>query len=230
LPDALLIDTSVQGGTGVQVVEYVRSLPKGDDVAVMLLNSKSGVWDKVKAAGFGADALLGRGAVPAQIVSGLRGLLKRERAGEDRVLYVESDPDQAAFITRLLRAAGYRISICDDPSNFMKVLEVSRPHLILTEVVLPGFSGFDLVRALRQDRRWQTTPVLFLTTESQVPARLEGLMAGGDDFLIKPIEPRLLMSTIAGRLERARLQASLSERDGLTGLYNHTTFVDRLET
>ena len=229
LPDALIVDTAVQRGTGIQVIEFVRTLPKGDDVAVMLVNSQSGTWDKVKAARFGADALLGRGAVPAQIVSGLRGLLKREREGEDRVLYIESDPDQAAFVTRLLRSSGYRVRVCDDPRNFEAVLEAAKPHLILTEVVLPGIRGFDLVRMIRQDRRYQTTPVLFLTTETQIPARLEGLQAGGDDFLTKPVEPRLLLSTIASRLERARLQASLAERDGLTGLYNHTAFVDHLD-
>lgn len=229
LPDVLIVDASVQGGTGVQVVEYVRSLPQGEHTAVVIVNSQSGTWDKVKAVRHGADALLGRGAVPAQIVSGVLGLVRKDKGEGARILYVEPDPDQSAFVARLLESAGYRVTVCRDPAQFEAMLSARRPDLVLTEVVLPGVRAFDLIRVVRQDRDYQTMPVLFLTTESQVPSRMEGLNAGGDDFLVKPVEPQVLLSTIESRLERARLQASLSERDHLSGMYNHSTFVMKLE-
>jgi diguanylate cyclase (GGDEF)-like protein len=88
-------------------------------------------------------------------------------------------------------------------------------------------TGYDLVRYLRQDERYATLPVLFLTTEREVHARIETARAGGDDHLVKPVSPGLLLSTVAARVERARFVKSLLDRDGLTRLLTHTAFLER---
>ena len=74
------------------------------------------------------------------------------------------------------------------------------------DILLPGISGYDLVRYLRQDERHATLPVLFLTTEGQLQSRIERARVGGDDHLVKPVvPPALLLSAVAARIERARL-------------------------
>jgi diguanylate cyclase (GGDEF)-like protein len=93
--------------------------------------------------------------------------------------------------------------------------------------MLPGVSGYDLVRSLRQDERHATLPVIVLTTQGELESRIEAARAGGDEHLVKPVSPALLLSTVAARVERGRFLRLLVERDGLTGLLTHTALLER---
>ena len=95
------------------------------------------------------------------------------------------------------------------------------------DVLLPGVSGYDLVRSLRQDERFTTLPVIILTTRGEMESRIEAARAGGDEHLVKPVSPGLLLSTVVARVERGRFLRLLVERDGLTGLLTHTTLLER---
>jgi diguanylate cyclase (GGDEF)-like protein len=95
------------------------------------------------------------------------------------------------------------------------------------DVILPGVSGYDILRSLRQDERYATLPVLVLTTRGEMEARIAAARAGGDEHLVKPVSPGLLLSTVAARIERGRFLRLLVERDGLTGLLTHTALLER---
>jgi diguanylate cyclase (GGDEF)-like protein len=126
-----------------------------------------------------------------------------------------------------MESAGYEFRLCTDARQIEDDLLSFRPHLLLMDLLLPGASGRDLTRYLRQHDVHATLPIVVLTTQSQMETRLETLRAGADDFLIKPVAPGLLLSTVAARIERARFIASLVERDGLTSLLNHSAFLER---
>jgi diguanylate cyclase (GGDEF)-like protein len=88
-------------------------------------------------------------------------------------------------------------------------------------------SGYDLVKYLRQDERHATLPVLFLSTQGEIEAQIEAARVGGDDHLVKPVSPALLLTTVAARIERARFLRGLMDRDGLTRLLTHSAFLER---
>lgn len=155
--------------------------------------------------------------------------VEREAAATaPRILSVEDDPDYAAYLRALLTEAGYLVQICSDPSRFEQDLAAFRPDLILLDIMLPGVSGYDLGRFLRQHDAHATLPVLFLTSEQQVDARVASVEAGGDDYLLKTDPPALILATVAARVERARILKNLVERDGLTQLLTHTAILSRV--
>jgi diguanylate cyclase (GGDEF)-like protein len=133
-----------------------------------------------------------------------------------RVLLVEDDPFQARFVRLTLETAGYQVTVCDDPRRFTADLAACRPELVLMDIMLPGASGYELVRWLRHERTSATLPVLFLTAEGQMQARLESAWSGGDDHLVKPLSPATLLAAVAGRVERCRRATLLVERDPVT--------------
>src|SRR5690606_24533371 len=86
-----------------------------------------------------------------------------------------------------------------------------------------------LARYIRQDERHATLPILFLTTQGQLDARIESARAGGDDHLVKPVPPALLLNSVSSRLERSRFLKTLLHKDGLTNLLNHTAFMEQAQ-
>ena len=226
LPEVLVVGMSFGGGQGGSLVEKLRGLPGGDAVPAIVVGAPVGFVDKVEAIRCGADAYFEQPVAWELFTRRLRQLLERTKAEPPRVLSVEDDPDQAAFVKAVLEAAGYVVKVCPDPARFEAEATAFDPDLVLMDIVLPGVSGYDLARFLRQNEKYAALPVVFLTAESKAQARLETIRAGGDDHLVKPVAPAVLLSTVAARVERARFLKSLLGRDGLTGLLNHTAFLE----
>ena len=103
----------------------------------------------------------------------------------------------------MLTPPATRCASCDDPARLEAELAAFRPDLVLMDVLLPGVSGYDLVRSLRQDERYATLPVIVLTTQGELDARIEAARAGGDEHLVKPVSPGAAPLD-GGRPRRAR--------------------------
>jgi diguanylate cyclase (GGDEF)-like protein len=227
LPDALIVDAAGDQAAAFALVERLRARPGGDRPAVLVVARHGGVLDRVEAIHCGADGHFTKPIDVVALVRRLRFLLDREGAEPPRILSVEDDPQQAAFLRTVLASAGYEFRAVEDPARLESELAAFRPDLVLMDVLLPGVSGYDLVRSLRQDERYATLPVIVLTTQGELDARIEAARAGGDEHLVKPVSPALLLSTVAARVERGRFLRLLVERDGLTGLLTHTTLLER---
>ena len=226
-PDGSVIDILLPDGSGYELVEYLRDLPGGENAVILMISGYTGFLDKVEAIRCGADGYFDKPVDWEALLRRLQHLLNKRKSESPRILSVEDDPDQASFIRTILESAGYEVRLCEDPKRFETDLVAFRPDLLLMDVLLPVISGYDLVRFLRQDERYSTLPIIFLTTQSQVQARIETVKAGGDDHLIKPVPPGLLLSSVAARIERSRFLKSLVDRDGLTRLLNHSAFLER---
>jgi diguanylate cyclase (GGDEF)-like protein len=227
LPDGLITNVRLPDGSGYDLVNQLRSARAGEGPAVLMVSAQAGLLDKVEAIHCGADGYFEKPVDWQILLRRLHHLLERQRIEAGRILSVEDDPDQAAFLQSILESAGHEVRVCTDPRGFEAELVAFQPDLVLMDIVLPEISGYDLVRYLRQDERYATLPVLFLTTQGQVQARIEAARAGGDDHLVKPIQPALLLWAVASRIERARFLKRLLERDGLTNLLTHTAFLER---
>jgi diguanylate cyclase (GGDEF)-like protein len=118
------------------------------------------------------------------------------------------------------------VDVCGDPRDFEAALSSSRPDLILMDIVMPGVSGYDLARFVRQDERHATLPIVFLSTRAELDAQIEGARAGGDAHLEKPVSPVLLLATVVSRVERSVLLRTLLRQDGLTRLLTHSAFAE----
>lgn len=227
MPNGLILEIPLPDGDAYELVEHVRSLPGGDALAIIIVSKQTGFLDKVRSIHCGADAHFEKPVDMKAMMRRLRYLLEKRRQEAPRILSVEDDPDQAAFIRAFLESAGYQVRTCTDPKNFDSYLSAFNPDLVLLDVMLPGMTGYELARYLRQDERHATLPVIFLTTQGNIEARIEAARSGGDDHLVKPVPPALLLSTVSARLERARFLKTLLHRDGLTNLFNHSSFMEQ---
>jgi diguanylate cyclase (GGDEF)-like protein len=149
------------------------------------------------------------------------------RSGSARILSMEDDPAQAAFIRAVLTGAGHAVRSCSDPRRFAAEVADFQPDLVLLDVLLPGSSGFELARSIRDNPGTCRPPVLFVTAESEMSSRVQAAMVGGDGYLVKPLQSAYLLSTVTDRLEREARVQLLLEYDAQTYLLTRRAFLER---
>ena len=119
-----------------------------------------------------------------------------------RVLVV----DDTKLITKLihdkLTSTGYEVSEAYDGPDALKKLKSFGPELIVLDVMLPGMSGYDIARAIRQDPQHARTPILMLTAKSGISEKIAGFESGADDYLTKPFDVAELEARIGATLRR----------------------------
>jgi two-component system, OmpR family, alkaline phosphatase synthesis response regulator PhoP len=116
------------------------------------------------------------------------------------ILLVEDAPDVQMIVGDLLRNHGHDVVLSSDGNEALRVAGERRFDLMILDVMLPGKSGFELCRAVR-DRGFDGG-ILMLTARAQVDDRVEGLGTGADDYLIKPFDSKELLARVSALLRR----------------------------
>lgn len=227
LPEALVIAIPLPDGSGYELAELVRSLPGGERPPIVVVSQQGGFLDKVQAIRSGVDVFFEHPLDVGAVGKKLRHLLDRDKPEMYKILSVEDDPDQAAFIKLTLESAGYSVLSLQDPTKFEETFLKFDPDLLLLDVMLGPMTGFELAQYIRQQDRYAALPVVFLTTENALEMHVKSAKIGGDDHLLKPIAPQLLAAAVSGRLEKARVLKKLIERDVLSGCLTHSSFMDQ---
>lgn len=145
-----------------------------------------------------------------------------------RILIVDDEPSLGRLYSVVLRQAGMETLVVSEPMDVMAPLVDFRPDVILMDVFMPGCSGVELASVIRQQEAYIGIPIMFLSVETDVSRQMAAMRQGGDDFLIKPVQPIHLVSAVTTRATRARALRNLMVRDSLTGLLNHTKTKEQL--
>lgn len=128
------------------------------------------------------------------------------RGERPRILVADDNADMRQYLSRLL-AEHYDVETVPDGRAALDAARERPPSLILTDVMMPGLDGFQLLAAIRDDQRTRRIPVVMLSARAGEESRVEGMQAGADDYLIKPFSARELLARISARLEITRLQS-----------------------
>lgn len=121
-----------------------------------------------------------------------------------RVLSVEDDPIMQNLLRDALTAGGYEFRLSKNGAGALPAAVLEKPDLILLDVNLPDMTGIEVCRVLKADPRTGHIPVLMLTGEArEVVTRVEGLDAGADDYMFKPLSPRVLIARIDALIKQA---------------------------
>ncbi len=119
-----------------------------------------------------------------------------------RVLLVDDDPELLASLQELLQTAGFEVIATTSGQDALRFVEELPPDAAVLDVVMPGSSGFDLLRQLRAHPQTAHIPILFVSGLSSGRDRIRGLSAGADDYLVKPFEPEELVLRLSKLLAR----------------------------
>ena len=125
-----------------------------------------------------------------------------------KILLVDDEPDILEFIGYNLRKEGYIVLTSSNGKDSIKVAKKEIPHLIILDVMMPEMDGIETCIELRKIPELNNTVITFLTARSEDYSLIAGLDAGADDYITKPIKPRVLISKIKSLFRRNIVQAT----------------------
>ena len=128
-------------------------------------------------------------------------------ASPARILVVEDERDIAALVAYHLTREGYRVRTAAGGAEALDAISAERPDLVVLDLMLPGLSGYDVLREIRRRAELSQTPVVVLTARRDEADRVTGLELGADDYITKPFSPRELVLRVAAVLRRAQSPA-----------------------
>jgi DNA-binding response OmpR family regulator len=117
---------------------------------------------------------------------------------EHAILVVDDDPNALDIVRTFLESRGYRVATAHDGNEALSLLESVGPSLVLLDVMMPGMDGWEVARVIKNHPKFGNTRVVMLTARSDFTDKHEGLRAGADDYIVKPIQ----LSELGERVER----------------------------
>jgi type IV pilus assembly protein PilB len=191
------IDRAVQGLTTLDEVLRVAALDSGESTGDARSASDAASLEPAVSAPVTTPAATA--AAPAELSSD---------AGQRRVLIVEDSPTIVSVVKYFLELEGLSVLVAPNGRQGLEMALAELPDLIVSDVSMPEMNGMEMVRALRADPRSAHIRILMLTSESSVESETQGLEAGADDYILKPVEPRRLAARVKALMGRSRTRAA----------------------
>ena len=123
-----------------------------------------------------------------------------------KILLVDDDPDILEIVGYNLTAVGYQVFKASDGLEAIKMAEKELPDLIILDVMMPNMDGIEACEKLRELPELENTIITFLTARNEDYSQVAGFDAGADDYIAKPIKPKLLLSKVKGLLRRRSVE------------------------
>ncbi|MBI2568164.1 MAG: response regulator [Candidatus Schekmanbacteria bacterium] len=223
--DAALISTSLpDGGNPYRLAASIRSRIGCNRMGVAFIADTDDLRTRLLAVEAEADLFLVQSSDPEQYAQVIDRLMIKSRQARPKALIVEDDADFAGFLSQELTGSGIDSVHLNEPTEIFATLERERPDIVISDIIMPGISGFDLCRIVRSQLEWSEIPIVLITAGTDSTFRKAAYDAGADDYVLKPIVKEELLGRIRARLERARVCGEHRRHDSLTGLALRSTF------
>ena len=118
-----------------------------------------------------------------------------------RIMVVDDDQDMLSMLNRILELEGFDAVMAADGVSALDLLDQTRPDLVLLDIMMPEFDGFQTLELVREH---SDIPVIILTAKHEVQSLQRALFLGADDYITKPFRTRTLVARIRAKLRRAR--------------------------
>jgi two-component system alkaline phosphatase synthesis response regulator PhoP len=123
---------------------------------------------------------------------------------EIKILCVDDEPDILEILKYNLSNEGYQISTAKDGKIAVKKAKETHPNLIIMDIMMPNMDGIEACEILRSDETFNDTLIMFLTARGEDYSYVAAYEAGADDYVTKPVKPKILLSKVKGLLRRSK--------------------------
>jgi len=205
VPTAILMDIVFKDG-GIAGTDTIKRIIHKYKVCppAIFISVRDDIEARLSAARAGARRYFCKPLNMEKLIPALDGLTARLATDAFKVLLIDDDESLLDYYSTILGGAGMVVKTLSEPLKVLDRLHVFSPDVIVSDIYMPECSGPELAQVIRQDDSWVMTPIMFLSTESDVNRQLDAMHLGGDDFMVKPIEPEHFVSAVTARAKRSR--------------------------
>jgi PAS domain S-box-containing protein len=209
-PVLVVLDILLPDGDGLDFLNELRSSPATAQVPVLLLATEAEVQSRVGGMGTGADEYIGKPYDLGQVVARARTLAQADASGGvgsgRRVLAIDDSITYRQELGSQLRQEGYDVVLASSGEEALELLAAQPPDCILLDLVMPGLSGQDTCRRIKQRAEWRDIPLIMLTARDDRASMLEGINAGADDYIAKSADFDVLKARLRAQLRRKHFE------------------------
>ncbi len=216
-PDLIIMDVIFgnERNAGPRIIEFLKRTV-GRLPPVAFLSVRDDMEARLAAFRSGASRYVAKPITQTELIDLAHEFTDRKDAPPFRILMVDDDETTLQVNQVIMEQAGLAVYPVSDPMNALEAARAFEPDIILLDVIMPEVSGTELAAVLRQDRRLDPVPILFLTTETHPDQKIMGAALGGDDYITKPFDPDYLLTTLLSRARRSRrLRELIKQTEGL---------------
>lgn len=123
---------------------------------------------------------------------------------QKKILVIDDEPDILKFVSYNLKKEGYKVNTAENGYDGIRAARQEIPDLILLDVMMPEMDGIETCRSLREKDQFDNTLIAFLSARNEDFTQIAGFDSGGDDYIVKPIRPALLLARINALFNRKR--------------------------
>ncbi len=212
IPSAVIMDVVFREGSvaGAEVISQIKC--KVDKCPpVIFISVRNDMEARLAAARAGALRYLCKPIDINKLILTLDGLIERTVAKPFRVLLVDDDESLLSYYETVLRGVGMEVKTLSRSLESLKTLEEFKPDVIVLDVHMPECSGPEVAQVIRQDDSWALTPIMYLSTESNLGAQIEAINFGAENFMVKPVSPEHLVAAVTAKAKRSRWSNRLNK-------------------
>ena len=231
-PDLLLIDhhaIQTEGRNTDDLAASWKAILNNFQCPVFFTGAEESFKARLQALRAGSQGYFVKPLDMIKLASKITHIIGTKDTEPGRVMIIEDDKELAANFQSVLEAAGMKVATLDQPAHLFESFSEFNPELVLMDLWLPEVTGAELANLLAQTERWSHVPVIYLSGEPNAELRNQALLRGGDAFLEKPVDTKLLVRLCQTRILRLRELDRTRNLDSLTGLLKHGSIKEALQ-
>ena len=205
-PDVILLELSFPDPAEDGLTLLRELAEQSSTIPVLAVTRRDRLADRVAVSRLGGRGFLHKPVLPEQIFKAIAKVLPQTQPLEAKVMIVDDDSATLAALSNLLQPWGFQVTRLNETRRFWEVLTATVPDLLVLDLEMPTFSGFDLCQVVRQDPQWGDLPILVVTAHTDAESIQRVFAAGADDFISKPVVGPELVTRVTSHIERVRLR------------------------
>jgi PAS domain S-box-containing protein len=216
----VVLDILLPDGGGLDFLKELRSSPMTAKIPVLLLSTAAEVKNRLQTMDAGAEEYMGKPYNLGQVVARARALTQADASGEvatgvetgpsvlspKRLLAVDDSITYLQELASQLRREGYAVILATSGEEALEFLAAEPVDGILLDLIMPGLSGQDTCRRIKQRAEWRDIPLVMLTARDDRDAMIEGINAGADDYIAKSADFGVLKARLRAQLRRKHFE------------------------
>lgn len=211
MPSALIMSITFHGNESDEIKNIYHLKETYENCAPILGISNRNDFDaRMIASNAGLQRYFIKTESVNNILKSLEVMIEHKDLETFRVLFVDDDEVVLDVYSTVLTDAGFDVKTISNPKDCLNTLNKFKADVIVLDVHMPQCTGPELAKIIRQDDAWAMTPIMFISSETNIEMQLEAMDLGGESFLLKPVDPKYLVSVITAKAKRARWSYSVN--------------------